>query len=41
MNKLQGGCYSALLIFQVATVLLRYPAGGGAIAVERGLKIGG
>ena len=41
MNKLQVGCYSALLIFQVATVLLRYPAGGRAIAVERGLKIGG
>ena len=41
MNKLQVGCYSALLIFQVATVLLRYPAGGRAIAVERGLEIGG
>mgnify|MGYP006925705794 CR=1 FL=1 len=41
MNKLQGGCYSALLIFQVATVLLLYPAGGRAIDVERGLKIGG
>ena len=40
MSKLQGGCYSALLIFQVATVLLLYPAGGRAIDVERGLKIG-
>ena len=37
MNRLQGDCYSALLTFQAATVLLRCLTGCRAIQVERGL----